>query len=787
MENNNMYTIVVWAPQELGALHTMLGVGNGSVYIEDTVDIGTTGIVFTPYHLLVCVGSGPLRHLYPTKLIPKNRTISTLRKGQYTYNGAEILFMYNPEDYRNDHMLKVQTLCDIHDVARFKHYGYLSTPLPHCVWAQDFTDLVDYCTTAPIDQRIVAFDTETCGGSPYNNGARILCISYAWKDNVQAVYVDKDGLPGHAHAQLVQLLTDSTCKVRFANGKYDLQWIQHLWGISCTNFTFDTLLGGNLIDENRSNSLTMHARVYTEYSHYDKIFNATYDKGDMEKVPLNDLLVYACGDALCCYLSSLKIVQELQDTHKKILHVRDQKITPYWQRIHGTPLHVYTKILHIASGTFEKIERTGVHIDKGALEQLSIDLEKEITAVCEQALTYTPEVLRRKYADNLSLTRASFLGEFLYDYLHVTPQKFTAKKGVPSTALKDIMDLLPYVPEHIVPFFHLVKEYTKLQKTKSTFVDGFLKHVCDDNKFHPTYFLFKGANDYGVQGGTTSGRSSTKGPSFHTLPKHTDSAKRLRACYTAPEGYTIVQGDLSQIEMRLIAYYSSDPVMLEAYATGKDLHRLTACSVHKYTVEEFTYLPVEEQIRLRQIAKSLNFGLMYGMGIKGYMEYAKMNYDMVFSYEQAKEYCTAYHATYAYVRRMHRLFINFARLYGFVITPFGRMHRLPFIQSTENMLRSKAERLAINRPVQSFANDLMVIYLNELDKQFPTIQLFGAVHDAFLAYVPTEEVETLVPQLQYVGEHLPLQEKFGCDLLTHVPLVVDMEIGMSLGDMHKLV
>ena len=781
-----MYRVILWCSENLTELRRYI---QADICVDDSVFIGDVGLIFTDKDLIVCVGNCALKQLRQKKVIPKNLVIDTLRKHSYMFQSARLFIMHDALDWRSDYKKKIETLCDVKDVKRYKTFGYLTTPFPEFYWCTTFDEVfADFAIAQKKgEQRIIAIDTETVGGSPFNNNARILCISFAWAyDKARAIYTG-NGIPPYAHAQLQMLLNNDDIKVRFANAKYDLQWLRKLWNIKCTNFNFDTLLGGNLVNENRSNSLSLHARDYTEYSNYDLSFNAKYNKTKMDEVPLDDLLRYACGDALCCYLASLKITQELKELHSqvKLYKTTYNNVDPYWQRIHSTPLQLYVKLLHPVAEVFADIEYNGVLVDVPYQHALSAILQEEIDTAQVEGLSYIPDDIKIINNDNLSLTRAKLLTDYLYSEKGLNlPVTVHTATGRISTAMNTLLDVMEDAPEQVKPFASAVRRFSKLSKTKSTFLDGFMQFLCDDSKFHPTYFLHKGADDYG-KGGTYTTRTSTTRPSYHVLPKATSDAKRLRRAYIAPEGHSIVQFDLSQLELRLSAYFSNDFTMLTAYRNNIDLHALMGSRIGRITMEEMYKLETEQYNALRQSGKQGNLGFLYGAGPATFKRQTKIQHGKVITLDEAKFMYQTFHDTYPRLRIFEHEMIKFARKYKFVINPFGYMAHLPFINSTDTVLKRKTEQKVVNRIIQSTGSNILMLALYLIKKQLSNVIIFGTVHDSGSFYMKTDDMPLLIPKIKNIVENLPLKELFGFDIYDYIYLTCSIEYGPNLGELQE--
>ena len=321
----------------------------------------------------------------------------------------------------------------------------------------------------------VTMDTETMGFYPYYPDRDIVSISFTIeKGRSQMLYTGRQKAPKPLDPsiplfdQIQWLLTSPKVKLRMANGKFDLLWIAEKWGIECTNFKFDTALVGNLLDENRSNSLNLHAKLFTDLGGYDEDFNARFDKGRMETIKPEDLRVYAGGDTDACH----QVADLLRDQL-----MSDGKLTTF-----------YVKILHPACRAFEKIERRGVLVDKEKYQALAEELRTSIKKSQDQAMSLLPNKMRIKYRERIdsqlydgkSPLLPSILKEFFFSPhgLNLKPKELTGKTQEPSMKKSHLRQFAD-VPEAMAMVAALT-ELDGASKTLSTFVDGFLKHLRPD-------------------------------------------------------------------------------------------------------------------------------------------------------------------------------------------------------------------------------------------------------------------------------------------------------------------
>ena len=290
--------------------------------------------------------------------------------------------------------------------------------------------------------------------------------------------------------------------------------------------------------------------------------------------------------------------------------------------------------------------------------------------------------------------------------LNLRPRSFT-ETGKVSTAM-DHVNLFKDVPEAL-PFIEAMERYQSASKTLSTYIVGFRKHLRSDGRLHPTYWFFSGDKARG-DGGTVTGRLSARDPAFQTIPKHTTWGKRIRKCYTAPEGHVVGEFDYSQGELKVVACVANEENMLAAYMAGKDLHTLTASGMLGLTYEQMMELKATDPDTFgtyRQYGKPCNFGLLYGMSANGLRDYAAASYGVVFSEKQAAEFRAAFFETYPMLPVYHNAYKNMAKRDGFVESPLGRRRNLPLIRSPLGDIKAGAERQAINSPIQATLSDML--------------------------------------------------------------------------------
>jgi DNA polymerase I-like protein with 3'-5' exonuclease and polymerase domains len=587
-----------------------------------------------PKDVIMVLGKAGATLLADSGLVPKNRTPTSLRgKPVDSGHGFKILVTFDPFMASKEYKFKIDIEIDAALAVRLHNTGTIAPVIGTYRWVDNFDDVVHTIlrkykeTGKPVD---LATDLETVGLDEFNPEAFIVSIFFTvdggMADGIRFTSVDdqpRQRTEGEEHDYwsalwhtLYTLLTSNKVSLRGANLKFDVRWIMHKWGIRPTNFKMDTTLVGSLLDENRSNSLNNHAKLYTVMGGYDDALNDKYDKGRMDLIPDSDLLPYAGGDTDATYRVCNRLKSDL---------LKQPRLANF-----------YVKLLHPAARAFEVLETTGVLIDVDYYKNLRVEVQEHKDAVEAEALDMMPTRIKLKHEDKgWKLTRSAIIKDFMFSPagLDLDPQMVSEKTQQPSTAKKHLLMFSDHPKAG--PFIKKFEDYNRTSKTLSTYIDGFMKHLRSDNRLHPSYMLFRGA--YGdADSGTVTGRLSAKDPAVQTIPKHTVWAKKLRRGYIAPPGYVYVEWDFSQGELRVCADVANEKNMIQAYNKGIDLHMITGGALNGYSEQDMYTMkasanPADKALykQLRQGGKAGNFGLIYGMSALGYQTYAKDSYGVL--------------------------------------------------------------------------------------------------------------------------------------------------------------
>ncbi len=363
--------------------------------------------------------------------------------------------------------------------------------------------------------------------------------------------------------------------------------------------------------------------------------------------------------------------------------------------------------------TLAEMEREGVLVDRSALEAFGAMLTRS-TADCE-ALIY-------QYAGtSFNINSPKQLGELLFDRLGLPVLKKT-KTGY-STNAEVLEQLRPY--HEIVP---AILDYRMLSKLKSTYAEGLLKVIEPDGRIRTTFQNMV----------TATGRLSSTDPNLQNIPVRTELGGEIRKMFVPRPGWVFVDADYSQIELRVLAHIAGDEVMQAAFRSGEDIHAVTASQVFGVPLGEVTSL-------MRRHAKAVNFGIVYGIS-----EFSLAG-DIGVSRAEARAYIDSYLEKYAGVRDYMKRIVEDARENGYVATLYGRRRYLPDIKSSNYNVRSGAERIALNTPIQGTAADIIKLAMNRVREALRTGTYQGRlvlqVHDELIVECPREESEAVAALL----------------------------------------
>ena len=390
-----------------------------------------------------------------------------------------------------------------------------------------------------------------------------------------------------------------------------------------------------------------------------------------------------------------------------------------------------------------RMEEAGVKLDCDVLAEMSRRLEREIEAKAREVYD--------KSGFEFNINSPKQLGDVLFNKLNL-PKPIKYGKGKTISTAVDVLEGL--AGDHEVP--RMVLDYRQLSKLKSTYVDALpaLLNSCT-RRLHTTFNM----------AGSATGRLSSVNPNLQNIPIRTELGREIRAAFIAEPGHVLLKADYSQIELRLLAHFSGDALLVEAYRTGEDIHTLTASQV-------FGVPPLMVNAEHRRRAKAVNFGIVYGLSAFG------LSQQIGIDTKEAKRFIDAYFEKYSGVREFIDRTLEQTRRDQKVKTLFGRVRPIPDIHSKNFNLRGFAERTAVNTPLQGTAADLIKLAMIRIDAELRERKLSAKmllqVHDELVFEVPEKEVDNVKRLVTNLMENVyPLK----------VPLKVDVGVGPNWRDL----
>ena len=572
-----------------------------------------------------------------------------------------------------------------------------------------------------------AFDTETT--SLDYRIAQIVGFSVAFDAN-DAYYVplahDYEGAPEQLNRELIlgqikPILEDASVQKIGHHLKYDAHILEN-HGIQLQGWYFDTMLASYVLNSVATrHGMDDVARLYL--SHLTTTFEQVAGKGVKQKtfnqIELETAAHYAAEDAHVTYRLYEVLNTKLQK-HPELINI-----------LHNIEMPV-ARVLTM-------MEENGIELNLDFLDQLSVefsntiqDLENQITELAGQPF-------------NVSSPKQ--VGEILFDKLGLKGGKKTST-GQYSTS-ESVLEKI----EH--PITNLILEYRGLSKLKSTYTDGLLKQANNEtHRVHTSYH----------QALTATGRLSSTDPNLQNIPVREDIGRQIRKAFIAPKGRVLLAADYSQIELRLMAHFSQDDALVDAFNHGQDVHRRTAAEVLGIALDDVTS-------NQRRQAKAVNFGLLYGMSEFG------LTRQLGFSREESRSYIGKYFQRYPGVLDYMERTRQVAREQGFVETILGRRLYTPDIMASNKMVKQGAERAAINAPLQGSAADIIKMAMIAVEKILPKDQakMLLQVHDELVFEVDEAIADDLAVKLAEVMQSV---------LKISVPLVVEVGKGNNWDEAH---
>lgn len=612
-----------------------------------------------------------------------------------------------------------------------------------------------------------SFDLETSGLFQYGGARYITAVGIGLPDMTWIIpgfmhpkfmkYCKSPFVHGDALKRLVQLLVyiaNKTDKQGYAqNGKFDNIWLSQMFGVKF-HLDFDTMLAHHTLDENNPHDLTSMCRTFLHEPEYD--IPLKWKLGMHTKPTLN--FKYCAGD--CTYTFRLtKIFKGMLDESKS-LH------------------RLFYKLVMPAARAMEEIEQNGLTVDLKRMDEVGSDL------------VFEKIELRRKLNElagrKINWNSPPQICKVLFEDLKL-PSTIKTPKGNPSTSEEAILDLMG---THEVA--DLLIRYREVAKFLSTYIEGFKSFMVGD-QLYISYKLH----------GTVTGRYSSR---LHSIPR--DGS--IRSLITAPPGWKFVQGDIATAELRTVADMSGDPEMRRCFQEGVDIHWRTLmnflitsnspeyltqmrATVKKHTGKDYSIrqcadimldMGQDTCIQIwkgwkegRKKAKAINFGYVYGMYPKKFINTAKTKYGWEPTLPEAEDARNNYFMLYSGVEAWHERQKKLAKVNGYVRSMSGRLRRLPAISSKDRGARSEAERQSVNAPVQGFIGDYKAMVMIEIHEALDheKLKVVGEHHDAVLMLVRDNCEDEMLPKVLSILRTPKLLKRLGIRL--SIPMDGELEVG----------
>ncbi len=587
-----------------------------------------------------------------------------------------------------------------------------------CYTLVDDAASLDCLIAALFEQKQICVDTETTGLDPMR--AKLVGIGLGFSAQ-QAWYIPLNGNLGKSEGlkKLKPLFESDRIAFFGHNIKYDLHVLQSE-GITIHTIGFDTILASYLLNSHRRQH-SLDALSLELFGKTKIPIEALIGKGknqiSMQEAPVEKVCTYCCEDV--DYTIRLK---EKLDTQLKERH-----LTALYEEIE-LPL---LKVLAV-------MERNGIYVDIECLHRLSKELKVQIEQSAHEVYALAGEPF--------NLNSPKQLSSILFEKLGIRPPKKTA------TGLSTSADVLEGLKKDY-PIAGKILEYRALEKLRSTYLDTLPYQVNPQTgRIHCTF----------NQSMAATGRLSCHDPNLQNIPVRTELGKELRAAFRPQrQGWSFLSADYSQIELRLLAHFSEDPVLIQAFLSGEDVHALTAAEI-------FAIAPSEVTLEQRNLAKTVNFAIMYGQQAFG------LSQELGVDPKTAAAFIHSYFERYRKVKEYFEKCKELSRQTGRATTLFGRERLIPEIHSTNAHVRGAAERLAINTPLQGTQADLikkaMVDIQKALQRAKSRSMMLLQIHDELLFEIPDEETE----QMKEI-----VQKAMTSVVNLKIPLVVNMHIGKN--------
>lgn len=547
----------------------------------------------------------------------------------------------------------------------------------------------------------------------------------------QGVYLPSQLPLEQVLGMLRPLLEDPRLPKQAHNAKYDLEVLSR-YNVQVQGLAFDTMLAEWLIDPGSRNlglKNLCFIRLGIEMTPIEDLIGSGRSQITMDRVPVEEAAAYAAADVDITHRLVRVLEPELREKEHWDLFVRyELPLVP----------------------VLMAMEMTGVALDVDYLQHMSEELGERIGELDRE--------IQRMVGYEINVNSSQQLAEALFTTLELPTQNVartsTGRYSVAASVLEELKGKHPII-EYIL-------EYRELAKLQSTYVDALPALInAETGRVHTSY----------NQTGTVTGRISSSGPNLQNIPVRTPLGRRVRRAFIARPGWLLLAADYSQVELRVLAHISGDPGLLSAFRRGEDIHTTTAAAIFDVGLDQVS----TDQ---RQFAKSINFGVVYGMSAYSLARSTGL------TLAEAENFIAQYFERFPGVRRYLTRTVSKAKTEGYVETLLERRRYFPVLQSTsrgQDQARRRAEREAVNAPIQGSAADIINVAMLQLHRALNERQLQAQmiiqVHDELILEVPRDELERVAPLVCEI-----MESAYALD----APLKVDLKVGQNWEEMEPL-
>lgn len=728
--------------------------------------------------VIVCLGAVALQQVLKKKEIMKNRgrffwseefgcQVFVTVHPAYVLRGSSPKFWEKPENQRS--MKESLLFMDFSQVKAFLETGDAKavetvaegytegtkTSLDALFKPKGDIDMVVHTKREDRGPRkVVAVDFETNGLNMFDPNIKALSISFCATPNQPIVFFANK--KGQFPKYVTDVLADPTITKVVASRPFDENVARLKLGVTMQGPIHDVLVMAHLIDENyNSYSLESIADIYTPLKGIKSLAQGQRD--NLESLPKDQLLKYNAVDTD----ATIRAFNVL-----KRLIAKDKDLARYYEHFIMPVLDMFADTYHNGG----KIDGEQLRTDEQELRELVVKGTAEALAMIPKEIITKAEGIK-KTKKKISLRRPEILRDYLFLHpkglrLKPNPQYITPKNKHPQCTEDHLKQF-----HH--PFIDKLLRIKKAEKILGTYIKNYWKSIKDNKSMiYPTTILH----------GTVTGRTVMREPTIQTVPQRGEFAPFAKRCFSAPKGWLFGARDLGQSEIRIMGWLAQDPNILKALREGIDIHTMTAAIVNKVPINKVTK-------DMRQKAKGVNFGFLYGMQAKSFRTFARDEYGLSFTAEECDEVRRAFFAApngYYRLPRFHTQQEHIALKQGWVRSPLGRIRHLPGAFSQDFYERGNAARQAINMPVQSFSSDLgligMMLFWRKLKEKgfLDRIKPMWFIHDAIMFQTTAKLMPVamkLLKKCMEEGTVKYIQAKFGVKI--GYPVTSDGKVGPS--------